>query len=344
MNAQAHTELYHKLSSFFGTSDFTLTPVKDRDAFRQFYEIVFKKPLYFPQKNIILMVIPLDRLATADDYLNISYYLRRKNIPRPRLFELNRQEGWIFLAKAKGRLLNGYLQDNSGEKEKIYPQLIQFLLTVQNKAAVEQHCPAFQRPLNRVRYLSDFDLRVKTQLFENYYGHHFSENELALFQEFAETVSEYLDAADPVFVHGDFQSGSIFYNKNNSNRPFSIIDFQDACHGTPLYDLVSLLWDSYTELSDAFRQMLLKDYYKKQSLVQKQYDEKRFTKSIDYMVIQRKLHDAGVFANALATVHDKYYPKLITHAMNIVFTNLNRYREFTDISRVLKNIIEARRD
>ena len=54
------------------------------------------------------------------------------------------------------------------------------------------------------------------------------------------------------FVHRDFHSRNIMVYKEQ----YAVIDFQDARLGNPCYDLVSLIYDSYVQMSAEERQQI----------------------------------------------------------------------------------------
>ncbi len=332
--------LEEKLKHYFRTREFSLTPLEDGASFRQFFELTLGENQYFPGETVILMLVPTDRLDTADDYMNISYYLRRHEIPRPRLFEINRNEGWIFLEKARGFPLNEYFKNSSHqeEKEHIYPALIQFLNDLQEKAKPEKHCPAFRRFFDYPKYMEEFHIYVRKQLFEQHFNHHLTRAEEKIFQDAAREISRFLDAKHPIFVHRDFQSSNIFYNPEDPANPFQIIDFQDARSGTPIYDLVSLLWDSYVEIPDALRHQMVDHFYHHSLHVASLYTRPDFLKQVDYTVIQRKLHDAGAFARAYHSLKKEKFLRYITDAIRMALTAGEKYPVFHNFNQLISGI------
>ena len=58
-------------------------------------------------------------------------------------------------------------------------------------------------------------------------------------------ISEFLAPFSDFFVHKDFHSRNLMFTAPR----IMVIDFQDACIGSPLYDLISLCFDSYMPLT-----------------------------------------------------------------------------------------------
>src|SRR5216110_1908462 len=88
--------------------------------------------------------------------------------------------------------------------------------------------------------------------------------ELAVLPQLRE-IPKHLASLPRVLVHRDFQSQNIIIQNGQAN----LIDFQGMRPGLAEYDLASLLFDPYVELSAAERSELI-DYYR-----QKQTDNGR---------------------------------------------------------------------
>jgi hypothetical protein len=69
------------------------------------------------------------------------------------------------------------------------------------------------------------------------------------YREESKALSKYLASQDQVFVHRDFHSRNLMCKESC----IAVIDFQDARLGPAAYDLVSLYFDSYVDLSDESR-------------------------------------------------------------------------------------------
>ena len=75
-----------------------------------------------------------------------------------------------------------------------------------------------------------------------------------------------------------------------------LIDFQDAILAPAVYDLVSLIRDSYITLSDEEVTMMLKLFWKINPVAREIYgDEESFERMFHLQTVQRKMKDAGRF-------------------------------------------------
>jgi len=337
--------LKDQLSTFFKSDNYTIQYLDAGASVRRYYLLTFPEPTYFPLADVVLMWLPQDRLEIIDDYLNISYYLRRQNIPRPQVYEIHRNEGWIFLEPARGERLDLYMKIRTlSGLETTYRKLVEFLVDLQNRTPFEAHCPAFIRFFDEEKYLFEFNFHVKEQLIKSYYVHNLSRFEEKAFHSFSREISTFLDFKIPVFVHRDFQSSNIFFRPRSRRNSFQIIDFQDARSGSPVYDLVSLLWDSYVSVPDGIRDSLLEKFYLEQPLIRKYFNRESYKKAIDYSIIQRKLHDAGAFIYTFRLTRNANYLKYIDEAIRMAKNRMDFYPKFHNMIEILANMSGKKHD
>jgi N-acetylmuramate 1-kinase len=114
-----------------------------------------------------------------------------------------------------------------------------------------------------------------------------------------------------VFTHRDFHSRNVMA----LGSEMVIIDFQDARHGIPQYDLTSLLEDCYYDFAPAMRERLIKYYYQHSHVKSLQPTYEQFRDLYADMTIQRVFKAIGSFSYIYASREDKRYLKYIGFAM-----------------------------
>lgn len=329
MNNTENKQLIQQLRDFFRTENFELTRLNGGASSRKYYLIEFNTPSYFGRSKVVLMTVPLNERTVMEDYMNIDYYLRRHGIKTPRLFEMELSHGWIFQEYLIHPLLNQYLETHPEHLENALLELFNFLKELQARCTFEQHCPAFQRKFDINKYLYEFNFHVSEQLLKQYLK---VENPQDYTRELAEIISHFLDIDYPIFVHRDFQSSNLFIETIGESYNFYVIDFQDARHGTPIYDLVSFLWDSYIHIPENLRNTLIKEYFSFLIELNIQWDWEYYRKIVDFTAIQRKLHDAGAFAYNHLRFNNAHYTPYIKPAIEMALHLMHSYREFHNIA------------
>lgn len=334
-NTRESEALKAELAEFLRQSDFAIVPVQGGASSRKYYTIEFSTPTYFPNQTILVMDAPLEDTAILTNYMNVNYYLQRMAIPTPRLYEINLPHGWIFLEYVTAPTLEEYFHENPGQIDSVMPDLLSFICRMQKKCLYEDHCPAFQRRFDFEKYMFEFNFHVREQLLGFYFHMEYDE---ALLKEFSHEISRELDIEHALFVHRDFQSSNLFIDAGNGRNEFVIIDFQDARYGTPVYDIVSCLWDSYIPVSPDLREAMIKEYFQFLPEVGLNWDWDYYQKIVDYTVIQRKLHDAGAFAYNYRRFGSKRYVRYIREAIEMAISCMVKYDNLAPVAKIFEDL------
>lgn len=108
--------------------------------------------------------------------------------------------------------------------------------------------PWCQRQFDFERFSWELDFFYK-EYIEKAFDLNLNERQKKLYKQESKDLSHYLASLDQVFVHRDFHSRNLMCK----DTCIAVIDFQDARLGPAAYDLVSLYFDSYVNLSDQQR-------------------------------------------------------------------------------------------
>jgi aminoglycoside/choline kinase family phosphotransferase len=115
-----------------------------------------------------------------------------------------------------------------------------------------------------------------------------------------------------------------------------IIDFQDARMGPVQYDLVSLLKDSYVDLSESYADSLMK-YYLENSKLKKRghFSADQFNEIYELQSLQRCFKACGSFASFMNMRQDKRYLKYLTPTLKKVARSLSHFPEYNLLLEIL---------
>lgn len=141
-----------------------------------------------------------------------------------------------------------------------------------------------------------------------------------------------------VLCHRDYHSRNILVSENG----FLIIDFQDARMGLPLYDVVSLLCDSYVSLSDyAFAH--LKKYYYETSMEGGIHALGRdeFEYLFNLSGFQRNVKALGTFGYQIAKRGKYIYRKYIDRTLGYLETYTHCSNEISQPARIIVDCIRS---
>jgi aminoglycoside/choline kinase family phosphotransferase len=141
-------------------------------------------------------------------------------------------------------------------------------------------------------------------------------------------------AAEPrVLCHRDYHSRNLMLSESQ----LWIIDFQDARLGPDTYDLVSLLRDSYVDISDGDVDELLAYFL---ALAGRSEEAESFRRRFDEMALQRNLKALGTFGYQTTargnTVYIQYFPRTLRYARQ----QLHKHARFAPLLELLARYVE----
>lgn len=135
------------------------------------------------------------------------------------------------------------------------------------------------------------------------------------FENVFEKLAEISSKFEKRILHRDLQSQNILISKNNQIK---FIDFQSARLGPPGYDIASLLWDPYINLTDDLRSNLL-NYYKEKMSKSLPAD---FDESLKYLKAQRHFQAIGAYSFLGLKRGKKHFLKFIKPAIKFLKEDL----------------------
>jgi hypothetical protein len=118
-----------------------------------------------------------------------------------------------------------------------------------------------------------------------------------------------------------------------------MIDFQDARMGPDTYDLVSLLRDSYVDLTDRELDELIAYFL----ALKGNPDGARFRERFDLMALQRNLKALGTFGYQTVTRRNPVYIQYVPRTLHYTRANLEKYPRFARLRTILGEQIEELR-
>ncbi len=235
----------------FNVDEVKISPIEKGGSDRKFYRVRCSS-----EQSIILVKYNLEREENRH-YVEIAQFLETHRIHAPRIYYHDVEEGLIWLEDLGERDLFGYRDESWLVRRAFYESALEEvrkLHQLPESVCVEmhQHLPA---EFNAALYLWE-----QNYFFENCLGRYFKVEQakidsLATLPALPE-IAEELAKLPRVLVHRDFQSQNILLR----NGQAYLIDFQGMRPGLAHYDLASLLYDPYVDLSDTERDELLEHY------------------------------------------------------------------------------------
>jgi aminoglycoside/choline kinase family phosphotransferase len=235
----------------FNVDEVKISPIEKGGSDRKFYRVRCSS-----EQSIILVKYNLEREENRH-YVEIAQFLETHGIHAPRIYYHDVDEGLIWLEDLGERDLFGCRDEPWLVRRAFYESAldeIRKLHQLPESVCMEmhRHLPA---EFNAALYQWE-----QNYFFENCLGRYFK-IEPATIRKLAvlpalHDIAEKLARLPRVLVHRDFQSQNILLR----NGQAYLIDFQGMRPGLAHYDLASLLFDPYVDLSPAERDELLEHY------------------------------------------------------------------------------------
>jgi len=235
----------------FNVDEIKITPIEKGGSDRKFYRVRCSS-----EQSIILVKYNLQREENCH-YVEIAQFLEKHGIHAPRIYYHDAEEGLIWLEDLGERDLFGYRGESWLVRRAFYESAldeVRKLHQLPESVCIEmhQHLPV---EFNAALYLWE-----QNYFFENCLGRYFKieSAEIGKLSSLPalQMIANNLAQLPRVLVHRDFQSQNILVR----NGQAFLIDFQGMRPGLAHYDLASLLFDPYVDLTQAERDELL-EYY-----------------------------------------------------------------------------------
>jgi aminoglycoside/choline kinase family phosphotransferase len=282
--------------------------------------------------------------AGAIDYERLPFVLvwrlmRAVPLPVPELLHHSNALGIIAQQDLGDVTLQAHLGAATPDQHAaLYRQAVSFIAVLQQRG---QDLASDSYPPYKVAFDTD-KLSWELEFFYKYFVRQYRglspslPVQQALSAEWSRIVEE-LAGEQRVLCHRDYHSRNLMLHAGS----LFIIDFQDARLGPDTYDLVSLLRDSYVDLTSSQVDELIAYFLALTHgpvVAADVADE--FRRRFDVMALQRNLKALGTFGYQTVTRGNPVYIQYIPRTLNYVRANLVKYPRFARLQELLAGIIE----
>ena len=181
--------------------------------------------------------------------------------------------------------------------------------------------------VEKLTWEMDFFLR---HFLEGYRGIEFSPSDRAALRAELVQLVEELAAEPRVLCHRDYHSRNLMV----TGGELFVIDFQDARLGPNTYDLVSLLRDSYVDLTEPFVDEMIARFREAAGVAE---STAAFQARFDVMALQRNLKALGTFGYQAVARANPVYAQYVPRTLRYVRDNLARHGRFAAIGSLLSD-------
>jgi aminoglycoside/choline kinase family phosphotransferase len=290
----------------FDVDDVKIAPIEKGGSDRKFYRVRSS-----PDQTLILVKYNLEREENRH-YVQIAQFLEAHGICAPKIYFHDPEEGLIWIEDLGEEDLFSHRHESWAVRRAFYKSALDEIAKLHQLPEsicieMRDHLPA---EFNAALYRWE-----QSYFFENCLGRYFKiDNQqlsaLAALPALLEIAAR-LDRLPRNLVHRDFQSQNIIMRNDQAY----LIDFQGMRPGLAQYDLASLLYDPYVDLSEAERTELIEHYCR-------QKPSNNFGDILRLCAMQRLMQALGAYGFlGLVKRHKaflQYIPKALTSLRQII--------------------------
>lgn len=264
-------------------------------------------------------------------FVSIAKLLAEVPLPVPKILHHSDPLGVLGLEDLGDVTLQAHLgAATPSEHAALYRQAVGFIARMQERgeALRSDAYPPYRIAFDVEKLTWELEFFVKYYLLA-YKGATPPEAEREALRREWSTIVDELASEPRVLCHRDYHSRNLMLHDGS----LYIIDFQDARMGPDTYDLVSLLRDSYVDLSPQQVDSLIANFLARRG--GDSNDESEFRRRFDLMALQRNLKALGTFGYMTTARNNTVYIQYIPRTMAYVKTNLAKYPRFGRLRELL---------
>ncbi|MGE0526494.1 MAG: aminoglycoside phosphotransferase family protein [Bdellovibrionales bacterium] len=329
MTSPLSSQVLQFVSRCVGTTAFECFQLAGDASTRKYYRIGFDN-----QSRVLMSWEPFTDPASYP-FLNVQTHFARMDVRVPKVEAFAPELGVVLLEDLGDLTLERKFWENQNQELSLpfYRQAVDELIKIHFLAS---------RPLQPPSVCQKIQFDTSKFMWEmNYAREHFLEkvgrirltdsDQKQLQSEF-QLICETLDRQPKFVCHRDYHSRNLMLKLGR----VYVIDFQDARLGPLQYDLVSLVHDSYVDLSPATIKTIKDDYLNKalqagpSNAIRPDFEE-----IFHIQMIQRCFKACGSFASFYNMRNDTRYLKHIRGTATLVGDALKADHRFKLFSRIL---------
>src|SRR5438445_7802990 len=285
-----------------------IRPIEKGGSDRKFYRIRCS-----PEQTLILVKYNLERDENRH-YVQIARFLDERGIRVPKIYFDDPAEGLVWIEDLGESDLYSYRRENWLVRRAFYDSALDQIATLHSLpestcVEMKEYLPA---EFNAALYVWE-----QKYFFENCLGRYFGVDNvklgsLASLPAFHQ-IAEHLARLPRVLVHRDFQSQNIIIQ----NAQAYLIDFQGMRPGLAEYDLASLLYDPYVDLTEAERAELIA-YYREQQIENGIAIDGDFDLKLRLCAMQRLMQALGAYGFLGLVKGHKHFLQYVPNALRLL--------------------------
>ncbi len=294
---------------------------------RRYYRIIFDQKTY-----VLMRWEPF--VAETHPFLSVLHHFKKSNVNVPTVVGIGADLGVILLEDLGDLTLERKFWESSQQEDSwpFYQKALDEIIKIHTTATqLNSKTTAKEIQFDTAKFLWEMNY-AKEHLIEGLLKVNLSAQQKTDLEKIFTDFCEKLHFEPKVICHRDYHSRNLMLKLNQMH----VIDFQDARLGPIQYDLVSLIKDSYVDISDSYADQMLNYYFNQTTFLKDQKKSKdQFFYMYEIQSVQRCFKACGSFASFMNMRSDRRYLKYLTPTLKKVMRSLTHFPEY----KLLLNIL-----
>jgi len=306
-----------------------VVPLTGDASDRRYYRVLLKDA-----KPIVLSLHQGPIEYASMPFVAVARLLSDVPLPVPAILHHSDPLGVLGLEDLGDVTLQAHLgAATASEHAALYRQAVGFIARMQQRgeALRSDEYPPYRIAFDVEKLTWELEFFVRQYLLA-YKGVTLSDSQRDALRDEWSAIVEELAAEPRVLCHRDYHSRNLMLH----HESLYIIDFQDARMGPDTYDLVSLLRDSYVDLTPQQVDELIAFFL---ALTGSSGPEPEFRRRFDLMALQRNLKALGTFGYMTTGRNNTVYIQYIPRTAAYVKANLSKYPRFARLRELLDPLL-----
>jgi len=324
-------EIHGFLRNYFKSEKYQVYQLAGDASARKYFRIIFD------QQTFVLMSWEPFNEETYP-FLSVQKHFHKAGVHVPQVKSLAPELGVILLEDLGDLTLERKFWESSQQEFSwpFYQKALDEIIKIHTKATdLPGKTTATEIQFDVAKFLWEMNY-AKEHLIEGVLKVQLSDTVRSDLEKVFTDICQKLHFEPKVICHRDYHSRNLMIKLDQMN----VIDFQDARLGPIQYDLVSLLKDSYVDISDSYAEQMLNYYFENTPFLNDRLKGKKITRDHFYFIyeiqsIQRCFKACGSFASFMNTRSDKRYLKYLTPTLKRVMRSLGHFPEYKILLDVL---------
>jgi Predicted phosphotransferase related to Ser/Thr protein kinases len=267
-------------------------------------------------------------------FLSVLNHFAENGVRVPKVIEMSPSEGLVLLEDLGDLTLERKFWESQSHENSMefYKMAIDQIVQIHHPATLNKSdCTAFKIMFDVEKFMWEMNYG-KDNLLAGVLKFDFNEQSSKEINSIFMDVCTKLHNEPKRIAHRDYHSRNLMIKLDE----MIVIDFQDARLGPIQYDLVSLMRDSYVDMSDVMANQLL-DYYldRSKQYLPKDFSREHFQKMYELQTIQRCFKACGSFASFYNLRNDRRYLKYLSGTLRRVMKAINEFPEYKVFADIL---------